>query len=86
MSHNLTAIATRFVEGKVSAADFANDYITKWKSERDNGRLLQDPPEVSEALSSIYCFADLYNSEPDREEYEFDEERLRQKIKSVLHL
>jgi hypothetical protein len=84
MSHDLTDLARKFAAGNVSAVDFANDYISRWKSERDDGRLLQDPPEVSEALSSIFCLADLYNPEPDREEYEFDEERLRQEIKMVL--
>lgn len=86
MSHDLTVIATQFAEGKISAIDFVNDYISQWKQERDNGELLKDPPEVSEALSTVFCLADLYNPETDREEYEFDDERLRQKIKSVLHL
>ncbi|MDB5348434.1 MAG: colicin-D [Schlesneria sp.] len=86
MSHDLTVLARKFADGNMSAVDFANDFISCWKSERDDGRLLQDPPEVSEALSSIFCFADLYNPQSDREEYEFDEERLRQEIKRVLHL
>lgn len=75
-----------FAEGSVSADDFASDYLDRWKNERDDGRLLTDPPEVSEALSSIFCLADLYNPQSDREEYEYDEPKLRQEIKAVLRL
>lgn len=84
MSQDLTAFARMFAEGGGAADEFASDYIKRWKSERDDGRLLADPPEVSEALSSIFCLADLYNPESDREEYEYDEARLRQEIKAVL--
>lgn len=86
MSQDLTAFARMFAEGSVSADDFASDYLDRWKNERDDGRLLTDPPEVSEALSSIFCLADLYNPQSDREEYEYDEPKLRQEIKAVLRL
>ncbi len=86
MSQDLTTFARMFAEGSVSADDFASDFLDRWKNERDDGRLLADPPEVSEALSSIFCLADLYNPQSDREEYEYDEPKLRQEIKAVLRL
>ncbi len=84
MSNELADFAAQFSDGKVSAVTLSDEYIERWKKERDQGRLLQDPAAVSEALSTIFCFADLYNPEPDREEYEFDEERLCREVKSVL--
>jgi Bacterial self-protective colicin-like immunity len=84
MSTQLTVLAKEFVDGRLTGLAFVDDFIRLWKQERDDGRLLRDPPEISEALSSIFCFADLYNPEPDRDEYEFDENKLREAVRGAL--
>lgn len=84
MSQELADFATRFVEGKVAAETFADEFIDRWKQERDDGRLLQDSSELSERLSTVFCFADLYNPRDDREDYEFDEVTFRTKVQNIL--
>jgi len=85
MSEQLLGLARRFSDNKVSAADFSDEFIRQWKQERDDGRLQGDPAGVSGVLSSIFCFADLYNSDPDRDDYEFDEARLRNEVSNALN-
>jgi hypothetical protein len=84
MSKQLVDFAIQFTEGKVTADAFVSEYIERWKQEGVDGRLLQDTPEVSEMLSTIFCFADLYNPSSDRENYEFDETTLRCKVQMEL--
>jgi len=84
MSQELADFATEFVEGKFAAETFAEEFIDRWRQEGADGRLLRDTPEMSERLSTIFCFADLYNPSEDREDYEFDEVTLRTKVQSVL--
>ncbi|WP_230554822.1 colicin immunity domain-containing protein [Serratia plymuthica] len=43
-----------------------------------------DGEEVDEASSSIFCLADCYNPEPDRDDYELDEAELRKEVKAIL--
>ena len=86
MSKDLIELAKRFVSNDLSADRFSDEFIECWKRERDDGRLLQDPPTESEMLSSIFCLADLYNPQPDREEYEFDERKLRTEVATLLGL
>jgi len=85
MSKGLVEFAMHFTERKVSADTFVDEFTERWKQEGADGRLLQDPPEMSDTLSTIFCFADLYNPDPDREEYEFDEDTLRNKVHGVLN-
>ncbi|MCU1790157.1 colicin-D [Pectobacterium polaris] len=84
MSNKLIDFARGFVESKMNADDFSDSYILMWKEERDANRLSIDGKEVDEASSSIFCLADCYNPESDRDNYEFDEVSLRKEIKATL--
>ncbi|EIT00871.1 bacterial self-protective colicin-like immunity family protein, partial [Yersinia pestis PY-89] len=52
----------------MSAQVFANAYIEFWRIERDQRICLKDNEKLNECLSSIFCLADLYNPDSDREE------------------
>ncbi|MFN2994975.1 colicin immunity domain-containing protein [Serratia plymuthica] len=52
--------------------------------EGDANKLTIDGEEVDEASSSIFCLADCYNPEPDRDDYELDEAELRKEVKAIL--
>ncbi len=80
MSTTILEFARSFVNGRLTADQFVDSYQELWKIERDNKRLLDDPDELSECLSTIFCLADLYNPESDREEYELSEDQLLQKV------
>lgn len=84
MSRQLLEYARKFANGEFSAIEFSNGFIEQWRRERNSGMLLQDSPTVSEALSTIFCIADLYNPATDREAYEFDEEQLKNEVKNIL--
>ena len=84
MSNKLTDFARSFVESKINADKFSDSYILMRKEERDSNRLSIDGKEVDEASSGIFCLADCYNPEPDRENYEFDEIGLREEVKTTL--
>lgn len=84
MSLTVLALAKSFVLKRLSADQFSNAYIEIWKYEGETGLLQKDDSQLSECLSSIFCLADLYNPEPDREEYEFDEEQLREKVTELI--
>ncbi|TAK59873.1 colicin immunity domain-containing protein [Methylobacter sp.] len=84
MSVTVLALAKSFVMERLSAEEFSNAYMEIWKFERDSEILLKDDAKLSECLSSIFCLADLYNPESDRDEYELDEEQLRQKVSSLI--
>jgi hypothetical protein len=57
-----------------------------WRIERDNKNILNYDENVSECLSSIFCVADMFNPDDDREEYEFDGEQLRKEIKKLMDI
>ena len=84
MSKDLIELAKQFACNVSSADKFSDAFIERWKQERDDGQLLQDTPVESEMLSTIFCFADLYNPRPDREDYEFDEGKLRTEVAKLL--
>jgi len=86
VSKQLLEFARQFAIGEVSADDFADSFMKRWKQERDAGGTLLDSDEVSECLSTIFCFADLYNPEAGREEYELDETKLRYEIRKVMKM
>ena len=83
MSRSLYSFAQKFVNEQLDAEQFADSFILRWKEERDSGELLTDPADLSECLSSVFCVADLYNSEMDRFEYELSEPQLRNEVRKL---
>jgi hypothetical protein len=84
MSQNLVAFIHDFLNHPYDCSTFCDQYIRRWKDEGDRGELRLDDGITSEALSTIFCLADLFNPDGDREEYELDEQRLRLEILRVL--
>lgn len=84
MSKELLIFVSNFIESKENPKNFVDFYIRSWKVERDKGLLGADTPEISEALSTIFCLADMYNPDQDRAEYELDDKSLRSAIKEAL--
>ena len=84
MSIKLLEFASAFVSGKITADEFADDYIEKFYAERDAGLLKKDERSLSSALSTTFIVADLYSPDADRKEYEFDETQLRKEVAKVL--
>lgn len=84
MSESLLIFANSFLEKSTSPEIFVEEFMARWKRERDNGEILLDSPQVSEVLSSIFCLVDLFNADDDRESYELDEVRLKAEIASLL--
>lgn len=84
MSAQLLGLAKEFLVGEHDARGFTDQYCKQWKGERDSGLLQLDPPKTSEILSSI-CIADLYNPEADREDYEYDEQKMRSELNSLVN-
>lgn len=84
MSALMLRFAEVFVNERLSADEFVPAYMELWRLERDGGEILQDEFKVSECLSSIFCLADFYNPEMDREDYEFDEFSLRCKVADLI--
>ena len=76
--------AKSFVTGRITAQVFAEAYIELYRIERDNGLLLKDEDSVSECLSTIFCLADLYNPDSDKEEYELNDKQLIEQIEQEL--
>ena len=88
MSGQLYEFARRFAAGEIPAGAFADPFMERWKQERDSApdTARTDSDEVSESLSTIFCLADLYNPEAEREGYELDESGLRSEVRKVLGL
>ena len=84
MSQQLLDSVHDFLSHDRDHAMFSDSFIRRWKKERDEGKLLLDDPKISEALSSIFCLADLFNADNDREEYELDADGLRAAISNLL--
>ncbi len=84
MSDKLLIFAKTFLGVESNAGTFVDEFISQWKQERDNGTSLSDAHQISEALSSIFCLADMFNPNDDREDYELDESKLRLEIEKVL--
>jgi Bacterial self-protective colicin-like immunity len=83
MSEELLGFAKKIIDSEISADKFVNEFMDKWREERDSGIFSKDNPQLSEKLSSMFCLADLYNPEEDREEYEYDEDKLRLEITKI---
>ncbi|WP_295841566.1 colicin immunity domain-containing protein [uncultured Xanthomonas sp.] len=74
MSMVLFDFAKSFVLGRMDARVFSEAYMEIWKIERDRGILREDAASLSECLSSIFCFADMYSEDADARQYfELDE-------------
>lgn len=86
MSYLLVDFTRSFVSGRLSAVVFVEAYMELWRIERDNKNILNYDENVSECLSSIFCLADIFNPDDDREEYEFDGEQLRKQINKLLDI
>ena len=84
MSKNLLDSVERFLQGQTPVNEFVDAYADQWRAERDSDELLSDDPIISEKLSSFFCLVDLYNPDEDRDDYEYDEERLRSEIQKVF--
>lgn len=84
MSLTVLALAKSFVSERLSADKFSDAYIEIWRFEGESGLLQKDEAKLNGCLSSIFCLADLYNPEPDREEYELDEGQLREKVAELI--
>lgn len=86
MSYLLVEFARSFGNERLSAVAFAEAYMELWRIERDNKNILNYDERVSECLSSIFCAADMYNPDDDREEYEFDDEQLQKEINKLMDI
>ena len=84
MSKELLKFAEDFVEGKMTADEFADSYQARWKAERDSGLLIKDVSELNEKLSTLFCLADQYNPDSDRHYSEFGAVELKKRIRELL--
>ena len=84
MSLTILEFARSLVNGRITPQVFVEAYIELYQIERDNNILINDEDSISECLSSIFCLADLYNPDSDREEYELDESQLIEQIEQEL--
>lgn len=84
MSIVLSKFAESFVNERLTADIFADAYMELWKIERDLDLASKDSGILSQVNSTIFLMADLYNPESDREDYEFDEDKLRLNVKLEL--
>lgn len=74
MSIQLLVIAQDFANRKMFVDEFVDEFIKQRRMEGQDGTGLKDSLQPGEALSTIFCLADLYNPDSDRKEYELDEE------------
>ena len=84
MSLELKSYIGDFILGKIVANEFADNYMCKWKQERDGNLLGNDEGKLSELLSSVFCVADMYNSDEDRDEYEFNDVQLLNEVSKLV--
>ncbi|OAT15540.1 colicin immunity domain-containing protein [Buttiauxella noackiae] len=85
MSISIYTFTKSFANERLSADEFVNAYMELWRIERDNKQLSQDNQDLSEYLSSVFCLADSYNPEDDRDDHEIDENKLREQIISMIN-
>lgn len=80
----LLRLVDDFLENKINACDFVESYQLRWKLERDDNRLKEYPDLLSECLAGIFCAAEMFEPDNDREPYEFDEPLLRNEISKIM--
>lgn len=85
MSLTLLEFTKSFLKNRLEPKIFAEAYIELWKIERDLNLILQDPPLLSEVLSTIFCISDNYYPDEDRLESEFNSEQLYQHVQAELN-
>ncbi len=72
---------------KIHVSTFEKKYMSLWRNYRDNKSkiLLQMNQVYGSAFDRIFTTLDVYNPDPKlRDEYEIDEEQLRQEVKEQL--
>ena len=84
MSTNLLEFARHFVAGKISAEEFSDTFIERWRAEREDDLYKTEYYDLGGRLASIFCLADLYNPRSDRASYELDESRLREEVGKLV--
>lgn len=76
MSITLLEFARSLVEGRIAPQIFVEAYIELYRIERDNNLLINDEDSIIECLFTIFCLADLYNPDIDRDEYKLNGQQL----------
>ena len=84
MSQKLLAFARTFTDDQISAVDFADPYQMLWKAEGENGDLQKDNAQDSQKCSTIFCLAEQFNPDDDRDKDEFDADELKARVRAVL--
>lgn len=83
MSNSLLDIVEQFLGKEITGAEFADKYIDDFRHIRDEGSLPVDDPKLNGKLTTFFSLADLFNGDYDREDYELDETKLRDKIQET---
>ena len=84
MSITILMFARSFVNERIEADVFAEAYMELWKIEGRNNILQKDPSLMSECLSSIFCLADMYSPDDDRDAHELDADQLRAAVEELV--
>lgn len=84
MSDALFEFAKRFAIGEFDALFFTEEYMRRWREERDTDAFAGDSLIINEALSTIFCLSDGYDPDDDRREYDYDEGQVRSRIAEVI--
>ncbi len=85
MSQKLIDFAKKFLTSSNDCQDFCDDYIQRWRQERDGNISIHDDSNTSLVGSSIFCIADMFADEESRVfDFEYDETKLRLEIKKTL--
>lgn len=77
-------LISNFLEERLDGQSFSNKFIDDWRSLGKTGDVLKINSDLSEALSTIFCFADLFNPNEDRDSYELNEKQLRIKVEEAI--
>ncbi|UJD88222.1 colicin [Rahnella aquatilis] len=84
MSLNLLTFSRSFINGEITAEDFADPYQMLWKAGGENGDLQKDNAQDSEKCSTIFCLSDQFNPDDDRDKDEFDADELKARVRAML--
>ncbi|MBT2867941.1 hypothetical protein JQK19_11890 [Chromobacterium violaceum] len=84
MSNKMLVLVDDFLNGKLDAVYFAEEFPKQWKIERDQGKLLEYGDALSEFFSSVFCLVDIFNANDDCEEYELDSKGLLIGVRELI--
>jgi hypothetical protein len=84
MNIDLLEFARRFAAGDISADEFSDTFIDRWREEGEDDVYKAEHYELGGRLASIFCLADLYNPDSNRAPYELDESRLREEVRKLV--